>query len=261
MKPVTFDSLCYRVDGEPVYINSGEFHYFRTPKADWRRRMQLFKEAGGNCLATYVPWIVHEPAEGEFAFGGDGYRDLEGFLRLAEEMGLYVVARPGPYQYSELRYAGLPVWLCDGYPQIRAHDINGKDFNAWSVSYLHPLFLEKVRAWFDQVVPIITKHTVTNGGAVAFVQLDNEMGGVHWWISGHDYNAEAMGNLIPSGFVGQPRDIARVAVFLATDDARYIVGQTIVVDGGTTSWMPFGDGFRKPMGCYFGKGYVSGLHE
>lgn len=74
-----------------------------------------------------------------------------------------------------------------------------------------------------------------------------------------DYNAESVGQSIPCGFVGQPMDIARVAAFLASDDARYIVGQTIVVDGGTTSWMPFGDGFRQPMGGQFGRGYVPGL--
>lgn len=76
-----------------------------------------------------------------------------------------------------------------------------------------------------------------------------------------NYDAAAMGDLIPAGFVGQPHDIAKVAVFLASDAARYIVGQTLLVDGGTTSWMPFGDGFRKPMGCYFGRGYVPGLYE
>ena len=32
-----------------------------------------------------------------------------------------------------------------------------------------------------------------------------------------------------------------------------IVGQTLVVDGGTTSWLPFGDGFRHPMGGQFGR--------
>ncbi len=74
-----------------------------------------------------------------------------------------------------------------------------------------------------------------------------------------DYDAAAVGRAIPAGFVGQPLDIAKVAVFLASDDARYIVGQTLIVDGGTTSWMPFGDGFRQPMGGQFGKHYVPGL--
>jgi NAD(P)-dependent dehydrogenase (short-subunit alcohol dehydrogenase family) len=70
---------------------------------------------------------------------------------------------------------------------------------------------------------------------------------------------KAVGKLIPVGFAGEPLDIAKVAAFLASDDARYIVGQTLIVDGGTTSWMPFGDGFRRPMEAQFGRGYVPGL--
>ena len=67
-----------------------------------------------------------------------------------------------------------------------------------------------------------------------------------------------LGKLIPCGFHGKPLDIAKVAVFLASDDARYIVGQTIVVDGGTTSWMSFSEEFRQ-TGLRLGKGYVPGL--
>jgi NAD(P)-dependent dehydrogenase (short-subunit alcohol dehydrogenase family) len=74
-----------------------------------------------------------------------------------------------------------------------------------------------------------------------------------------DFDAQAMGRVIPAGFMGQPADIAKVAVFLASDDSRYIVGQTLIVDGGTTSWMPFGDGFRQSVGGQFGKRYVPGV--
>jgi len=74
-----------------------------------------------------------------------------------------------------------------------------------------------------------------------------------------NYDAVEAGKVIPCGFVGQPLDIAKVVVFLASDAARYIVGQMLIVDGGTTSWMPFGEGFRQPMGGQFGQGYVPGL--
>ena len=67
------------------------------------------------------------------------------------------------------------------------------------------------------------------------------------------------GKGIPCGFAGTPRDIAQVALFLASEASRYIVGQTLIVDGGTTSWMPFGDGFKQPMTTQFGLGYVPGL--
>jgi 3-oxoacyl-[acyl-carrier protein] reductase len=40
--------------------------------------------------------------------------------------------------------------------------------------------------------------------------------------------------LIPAGYVAEPRDVAGVYAFLASDDAKYISGQTIVVDGGVS---------------------------
>jgi NAD(P)-dependent dehydrogenase (short-subunit alcohol dehydrogenase family) len=40
---------------------------------------------------------------------------------------------------------------------------------------------------------------------------------------------------VPLGRSGQPEEVARVAVFLASDDASYVTGHTLVVDGGLTS--------------------------
>ncbi len=200
LSPIDFDAHSFRIDGKPIHLYSGEFHYFRVPRRDWRRRMDLFREAGGNCIATYVPWLIHEPAEGRFVFGGeDGVHDLEGFLETARQAGLYVLARPGPYQYSELLYDGLPGWLCENYPELRARNFEGKPFRTSSVSYLHPLFLEKVRAWFGRVCPILAKHTVSHGGPIAFTQLDNEMIGIQVWFGSLDYNEVTMGFGKPEG--------------------------------------------------------------
>ena len=69
----------------------------------------------------------------------------------------------------------------------------------------------------------------------------------------------ACGDAIPCGFAGTPKDIGNVALFLASETSRYIVGQTLVVDGGTTSWMPFSTQFKEPPGTILGKGYVPGL--
>jgi NAD(P)-dependent dehydrogenase (short-subunit alcohol dehydrogenase family) len=46
----------------------------------------------------------------------------------------------------------------------------------------------------------------------------------------------AMASAVPLGRMAQPDDIAAVAVFLASDDARHITGQTVHVNGG--SYMP-----------------------
>ena len=207
-QPIGFTPQSYTIAGSPTYFYSGEFHYFRVPRADWRRRMRLFKEAGGVCLATYVPWLLHEPEEGRFAFGETAeWLDLEGFLQTAADEGLYVLARPGPYQYSELVNDGLPGWLLDKYPQVLARTVDGRTFRASSISYLHPLFLEKVQNWFDAVCPILARHTLERGGALALLQLDNELVGIHEWFGTLDYHPDTMGFGQPEGRF--PRFLAR----------------------------------------------------
>lgn len=48
--------------------------------------------------------------------------------------------------------------------------------------------------------------------------------------------------LIPYGRIGQPEDIGKAAVWLASDDADYVHGQTIFVDGGMTLYPEFARG-------------------
>jgi NAD(P)-dependent dehydrogenase (short-subunit alcohol dehydrogenase family) len=47
-----------------------------------------------------------------------------------------------------------------------------------------------------------------------------------------DAIADERGRVVPMGRLGTPEDLAGPAVFLATDDARYITGASLVVDGG-----------------------------
>lgn len=76
------------------------------------------------------------------------------------------------------------------------------------------------------------------------------------------FDVAEIGRSIPAGYVGTPEDIGRAVVFLTSLDGRFMVGQTLVMDGGTTAWMPFGEQFRQPIadsGVQFGRGYVPGV--
>ena len=59
-----------------------------------------------------------------------------------------------------------------------------------------------------------------------------ETEGVHaQGIVGSDFEKQALART-PLGRIGQPGDIAPAVVFLASDDARWITGETLMVDGG-----------------------------
>jgi len=47
-----------------------------------------------------------------------------------------------------------------------------------------------------------------------------------------DETAAQRGQVVPLGHLGSPEDVAGPTVFLATEDARYMTGSTLVVDGG-----------------------------
>jgi NAD(P)-dependent dehydrogenase (short-subunit alcohol dehydrogenase family) len=64
---------------------------------------------------------------------------------------------------------------------------------------------------------------------------------------------------VPLGRSGEKREIARLAAFLCSEDAAFIVGQTIVADGGTTALMSLISDFRNRSSASFGKGYVPGI--
>lgn len=64
---------------------------------------------------------------------------------------------------------------------------------------------------------------------------------------------------VPAARAGIPLDIAKLAAFLCSDDAQYIVGQTLVADGGATSLMSLFPDFRTQSTARFGKGYIPGV--
>jgi len=77
-------------------------------------------------------------------------------------------------------------------------------------------------------------------------------------ITEEEYYATAA-RMIPVGRAGRPLDVARLAAFLCSIDAEFIIGQTITVDGGSTSLMSLMPDFRTESTARFGVGYVSGI--
>lgn len=77
-------------------------------------------------------------------------------------------------------------------------------------------------------------------------------------ITPEEYEATAQ-RMIPVARSGRPLDIAKLAVFLCSRDAEFIIGQTIIADGGTTSLMSLMTDFRTQSKARFGTGYVPGI--
>src|SRR5580658_3092980 len=99
----------FELDGKPFQIVSGAIHYARVPRAYWRDRLRKARAVGLNTVETYVFWNLHEPSPGQFDFSGQN--DVAGFIREAQQEGLFVILRPGPYVCAEWDFGGYPAWL------------------------------------------------------------------------------------------------------------------------------------------------------
>ena len=94
-------------DGKPTPIYSGEMHYERVPAQYWRHRLRMMKAMGLNAVATYVFWNFHEVAPGKWDWSTDEH-NLRKYIQTAQEEGMMVILRPGPYCCAEWEYGGYP---------------------------------------------------------------------------------------------------------------------------------------------------------
>ncbi len=156
----TYNDTDFLLDGQPYRILSGAVHYFRIVPEYWEDRLKKLKACGFNTVETYTCWNLHERKEGQFDFSG--MLDLERFISVAENLGLNVIVRPGPYICSEFEFGGLPSWLLR-YPGmgLRCND---------------PQYLEKVKPYYRELAKRIRPHLCTNGGRVIMMQVENEYG-------------------------------------------------------------------------------------
>ena len=160
MSQLTYKGRSFYLDGEPFQIISGAMHYFRIPREYWRDRLTKLKECGFNTVETYTCWNLHEPREGVFDFSG--MLDLNEYLRLATELGLYIILRPGPYICAEWELGGLPAWLLT--------------YEGMALRCMDELYLSKVRRYYTELLTRIRHHFSGNGGNIIMLQVENEYG-------------------------------------------------------------------------------------
>uniref|UniRef100_A0A8D1VUS0 Beta-galactosidase n=1 Tax=Sus scrofa TaxID=9823 RepID=A0A8D1VUS0_PIG len=150
----------FMLEDSAFWIFGGSVHYFRVPRAYWRDRLLKMKACGLNTLTTYVPWNLHEPERGKFDFSGN--LDMEAFILLAAEVGLWVILRPGPYICSEIDLGGLPSWLLqDSSMKLRT---------------TYEGFTKAVDLYFDHLMARVVPLQYKNGGPIIAVQVENEYG-------------------------------------------------------------------------------------
>lgn len=150
----------FLLDDKPIQILSGAIHYFRVPKDDWYHSLYNLKALGFNAVETYIPWNYHEPREEHFEF--DGEKDIQHFIQLAEELGLYVIIRPSPFICAEWEFGGLPSWL-----------LNYKDMIIRSSDQR---FIDKVDRYYTQLFKILKPLQINHNGPIIMMQIENEYG-------------------------------------------------------------------------------------
>ncbi|KAM5245942.1 beta-galactosidase-1-like protein 3 [Ctenodactylus gundi] len=150
----------FTLEGHEFLIFGGSIHYFRVPREYWRDRLLKLRACGFNTVTTYIPWNLHEPERGKFDFSGN--LDLEAFVLLAAEIGLWVILRPGPYICAEVDLGGLPSWLLQD-PKVHLRTTSKG-------------FVDAVDRYFDHLIPRARPLQYHRGGPVIAVQVENEYG-------------------------------------------------------------------------------------
>ena len=158
MKRFEIGSSFY-LDGQEFKILSGAIHYFRIQPEDWYHSLYNLKALGFNTVETYVPWNMHEPKKGQFDF--QGILDIEKFLQIAQDLGLYAIVRPSPFICAEWEFGGMPAWLLTEDMRIRSSDDS---------------YLQAVADYYDELLPRLVSRLLDKGGNILMMQVENEYG-------------------------------------------------------------------------------------
>lgn len=159
----SYDKYSFKIDGHRIPIYSGEVEYWRLPSPSlYRDVLEKLKANGFNTVTIYFDWGYHSPNKETYDF--KDVRNIDKLLETAQQVGLYVIARPGPYINAETDAGGFPGWMMGEKNHARSSEAGySKDYESW----------------MSHIDPIIAKHQITNGGNVILYQIENE-----YW--GHD---------------------------------------------------------------------------
>ncbi|HYP90229.1 MAG TPA: beta-galactosidase [Polyangiaceae bacterium] len=158
----------------------GSVHYFRLEPESWRACLESMREMGCTVVDVYVPWSVHETADGTLDFGAKNPAlNVVEFLRVAEDVGLYAFVRPGPHINAELSGFGLPervLWDRDCQARSPAGEavILPMPPYAFPVpSYTSRKLLSEASAWLNRVGEVLGPLAWPHG-PIVLCQIDNE---------------------------------------------------------------------------------------
>lgn len=171
----------FLLDGQRFQIRCGEVHAPRVPKEYWRHRLQMCKAMGLNTVCAYLFWNMHEPRPGEFNWSGQA--DAAEFCRIAQEEGLWVMLRPGPYACAEWEMGGFPWWL------LKHDDIKLRTRD--------PRYLDAAKRYLKEVGRVLGPLQVTKGGPILMVQVENEYG---FYGKDAEYMGELRQAMLDAGF-------------------------------------------------------------
>ena len=165
---VTYDGKAIKINGQRRILFSGSIHYPRSTPEMWPGLIQKAKEGGLDVIQTYVFWNGHEPSPGQYYF--EGRYDLVRFIKLAQQAGLYVHLRIGPYVCAEWNFGGFPVWL-KYVPGIAFRTDNGP-------------FKAAMQKFTEKIVNLMKSEKLfeSQGGPIIMSQIENEYGPVEWEI-------------------------------------------------------------------------------
>ncbi|MHB8963502.1 MAG: beta-galactosidase [Saccharofermentanales bacterium] len=177
------------INGSKIVLFGAEVHYFRLPVSDWEDRIIKAREAGCNLVSAYVPWMIHEDVEGDIDFEGRrrAENDLGLFISLIARHGMYCLLRPGPYVMSELIHEGIPSWMYTNHKGSLACGKDGSVHPTQSVYLLDEDYLDLIEKWYAAFGRTIRPYLHDSGGPVIMLQLDNEIGMMHWCSGTPDY--------------------------------------------------------------------------